>query len=511
MRVVLLCTVGLAAWAWAPAWAERAAGSSAPEETATPGVAESQPADSGQSGLLDLERAQRMALENNPTIHAAETRIRQAQERVNQALAAYWPQLGARASGSKTWLAENDYRRAKREALLGTLASGSGFSVFGGGTLDATAILRTAGTGLQALKARSDVDQTSEFYTVSLEASWLLFNGFERRYRVLAAEHNAQEFEAVFRDVQRLLLDAVAAAYYNALFARENIAIAEADMAFNERQLREAEARRRVGTGSLSDELNFRVRVNQARINVSDAQAAYDVALIGLGRLMGLDDVPLREDMALAPLADAAAADLERPDAKPLIDYALAQRPDIEQSTHAVRRAAAQVGAAKGSYYPSVALNASKDMQSGVDFQLGEDDFSTTVGLSVSYDLFTGGRRKAVTQEARAALSEAEWLRRDTELAVAQDVRQSIEQLQNAQEVLEIEAENAEHVSRNRDLVEKEYRAGVGSLVRLNEAQRDLIAAQVNLARARVALRQAWHTLRTATGEILAARGLLAE
>jgi len=58
-------------------------------------------------------------------------------------------------------------------------------------------------------------------------------------------------------------------------------------------------------------------------------------------------------------------------------------------------------------------------------------------------------------------------------------------------------------VEKNRDLVENEYMAGQVSLVRLNEAQRDLIQQQGRLALARVALRQAWHDLRVATGEIL--------
>jgi outer membrane protein TolC len=49
--------------------------------------------------------------------------------------------------------------------------------------------------------------------------------------------------------------------------------------------------------------------------------------------------------------------------------------------------------------------------------------------------------------------------------------------------------------------------AGQVSLVRLNEAQRDLIQQQGRLALARVALRQAWHDLRVATGEILEGLG----
>lgn len=59
-------------------------------------------------------------------------------------------------------------------------------------------------------------------------------------------------------------------------------------------------------------------------------------------------------------------------------------------------------------------------------------------------------------------------------------------------------------MQQNRDLVEKEFAAGQGSLVRLNEAQRDLVTAQARLALALVSLRLTWHNLRTSTGEILA-------
>jgi outer membrane protein TolC len=58
-------------------------------------------------------------------------------------------------------------------------------------------------------------------------------------------------------------------------------------------------------------------------------------------------------------------------------------------------------------------------------------------------------------------------------------------------------------VRENRDLVEKEYQAGQASLVRLNEAQRDLNRAQGRLALALVGLRQALKNLDASTGRIL--------
>lgn len=52
-------------------------------------------------------------------------------------------------------------------------------------------------------------------------------------------------------------------------------------------------------------------------------------------------------------------------------------------------------------------------------------------------------------------------------------------------------------------MVEKEYAAGQVSLVRLNEAQRDLTTARSRLALALASLQQAWFNLETDTGRIL--------
>ena len=51
--------------------------------------------------------------------------------------------------------------------------------------------------------------------------------------------------------------------------------------------------------------------------------------------------------------------------------------------------------------------------------------------------------------------------------------------------------------------MEEEYEAGQASLVRLNEAQRDYVAARSRLARGLVSLKQAWEELRAGTGENL--------
>ncbi len=489
--------------------------------------------------ILDLDMAEQLAIADNPSLKAAEARIAQAKARVRQAMAQWYPQLDLLASATDTWLSERDYLNAKRAAsnglwsqwALGTQSRLQGQIVSnvsqvlngitslvlpnsGQGTQQgygaSTPALTNAqitqdflDTGLMSIKSRGLVDDSYESYSIRLVASWMMFNGFERKFAIAEAKYGAKELESAFEEAQRLLLSAVAQTFHSAQLARENIRIAEADQSFNERQLKEAKARRRVGTGSLSDELNFEVRVNAARANLIQAYQDYNVALIALSELLAFPDARFPEDYALAPLQPETLEDLNPPDPDGLVTVAKSTRPDLAGSEYAVKRTDAGVGRAKAPFYPTVTAQASKDGFRSDNYKFGEKDFATSVGVNLRYNLYAGGSKGARVTEAKAQRTEAEHLLHDTKLAVASEVRRAVEQLRAAQEQLVLQRANAVFVQRNRDLVEKEYRGGVGSLVRLNEAQRDLVSAEGTLATARVQLRQAWYDVHTATGETI--------
>lgn len=486
--------------------------------------------------VLDLAAAQRMAIADNPSLKAAEERVKQAQERVKQAQSRRWPQVSFVGGASNTWISERDYQLARYAAVapywsqfaLTTQARLQGEILQFANNVAASItdyfnqaphqskplppvqntdrqIIRDLFTAsIRSLDDRREVDDSFETYRASVIANWILFNGFERKFSIAEARFGARQAEATYLEAHRLLLSAVAQAYHAAQLAREDIAIAEADEKFNLRQLEEAKARRRVGTGSLSDELNFEVRVNAARAALITARQNYKTALIALAQLLALREAEFPETMQLAPLADESFDDLKRPEPDGLIAFAKDYRPDLHAGELGVARADAAVGRARAPFYPSVAAQVSKDAQRSQDAEFREDDFSTTIGVNVTYEIFAGGRNVARLKETKSVKREAEHNLYDLELQVASDVRQALEELLAAQDRLVLQRANAAFVQRNRDLVEKEYAGGVGSLVRLNEAQRDLVAAQGNLAFARVQLRQAWHNVRTATAETIA-------
>lgn len=415
--------------------------------------------------ILDLAAAARIALADNPNLAAAQARVTQAREAVRQARSAYWPRLDLGASAARVELSDSAYENQ--------------------------------------VKINPTLEDPEDYYRADITASWLIFDGFSRKFDLAAAKYGAETSEAARADAQRLLLSAVTSAFLSAQQALESVAIAKADEAFNQRQLTEARLRYDVGTGALSDVLNFEVKANSAISARIDAERVYQTSRIGLAALLGVEQARLSDDLPLASLSPIADDELIAPQVEPQLDLALVRRPDLAQSDWQVQQAAAEAKSARGKFYPTLSLSASYDGERAGDAEFESDDFGNTVAVNLSYNLFAGGLNHARLQQAKARLTELEKIKTNAEINITSEVRTAAAVVLSAQEQLKLQRANAQLVQRNRDLVEKEYKAGVGSLVRLNEAQRDLIAAQVSLAAARVTLRLAWYDLQTATGEIL--------
>ncbi len=422
--------------------------------------------------VLDLKTAQRMALEANPSLGAARARAAQAQERVRQAWSRYLPRLEGSADAAHVRYPENP----------GTALSLSTFSPI------------TAGL---TPKDREDV------YHAALNATLTLFDGFQREFALAASRFNEKGGQAAYREAQRLLLAAVADSYFAAQLAQERGVIAEADEAFNQRQLQDARAREALGAGSLSDVLNFQVQVNLARAQKISAAQEYRVALAGLAALMGLAEGTLDERTEVAPLGDVSDALLKRPSVADDIAYALEHRPDILQARFGFQAAQANVGSAKSRFAPSVNLFGTIEGSKANSARMTQDDFGSSVGIAVIVPLFSGGEDVFRVREAQHARREAEHKVQNASVDAVSQVHTAAAQILGAQEQLRLQEANAAIVRQTRDLVAKEYAAGQASLVRLTQAQRDLVQAQSQLAQARIFLENAWVHLHAATGRIL--------
>lgn len=402
---------------------------------------------------IDLREAQQIALQGNPSIGAAQARIEQAKAKVKQAAAAWQPSVDAIGSFGLSYQMDS-----------GPVS-----------------------------------DSTGKNSQLGLQASWLLFDGYARKFQELQAKHSESASVEGKLDSQRLLLSSVADAFFNAQLAKASIDIADADQKFYEQQLSDAQHRFDAGAGSWGDVLNIKVQVNTAKNSVLTGQRDHAAARSGLAALLGIEDDALPD---LADLDNSCGPAVQK-NAEALISQALQKRPDYQKLTMQIKAAEAAVRLAETDDAPKVKVQGQVGGSSQNKLFPETDDFGSTLTLSMSWNLYSGGAVEAAAVAARQAKREAIYSRAALRNSIAAEVRQELTKLAAARQQVQLQKDTVALVEENRKLAKSEYEAGAASLTRLNEAQRDLTATHGRLAQAVVACHQMESQLLAAVGSNL--------
>ena len=419
---------------------------------------------------LDLHTAQCIALTGNPGISAAQERVGQARARLQQALATWWPSVDITAGGAHQRISDSSYSLNRRIA---------------------------AATG-------QNLDQSSMFYTTGLQTTWLLFDGFYRKFNEERAQAAQFAEEEALNDSRRLLAAAVAQAFLNAQLAQSNISISQASLTFYEKQLANAKRRYEVGTGAWGDVLNIQVQLNNIRAGLINHERELEAAKYGLAALLGMPEAVLPAHTALAAFTnDPYSSPGQSADAKQLIADAYGSRPDVRRLEHRLQEAEALAGMAKAPLYPQVRLAGALEGQREDDLPLESADYGNSIGVNMSWNLYAGGADKARMVEAGHVQREAAYSLAALRNQIAADIRAGLARLGEAQQQVQLQQETVKLVEENRQLAENAYAEGEYALIQLNEAQRDLTSNASRLAQAQVSYQMAQQQLLEASGRIL--------
>jgi len=445
------------------------------------------------SDVLTLDLARQIAVRANPDVHAAQARLQAAAARVDEARSRYFPLVVFTHDSTRTFQTPASRNR------LSTLLQPSPVIPVGaeGNELAITAILNALRRPLFGGQSGGNTNPFSE-HTTAFTMSWTIFDGLIREANVLAAKHLHQASKESLADVQRLIVRAVDVAYYQVQLALERLRIARAAESFSADQLRETEKLKAAGRATSADVDNFRVRVLGAQAEVTAAEGLRETGRVALSELMGLPDSAMPAELLLSPLAEETADELAPTAADPWVEQALEARPDIQQAQLLVMSEEENVRAAKGLYQPSIVASGSWGYDRSSNVKYSEDDQSSAAAIEFRWDVFTGGAREARVRAAESNRAEAVANLNRLKLAVQGEVRRSVIDLTNAQTQIRLNRETVTTALENRRVVLAGYIAGKETLNRLNEAQRDYITADADLALARIRLRLAWTDLHAA-------------
>jgi NodT family efflux transporter outer membrane factor (OMF) lipoprotein len=158
----------------------------------------------------------------------------------------------------------------------------------------------------------------------------------------------------------------------------------------------------------------------------------------------------------------------------------LERRPDIAASERRVASANAQIGVAKSAYYPTINLGASGGFESSaITTLINGPSGLWSMGLSAVGTVFDVGRRRALTDQARAAYDYQVASYRENVLTGFQQVEDNLAAVRILEHEAQVQDEAVKAAQRSLDLSVIRYKGGVTSYLEVITAQSAALSDEV--------------------------------
>jgi outer membrane protein, multidrug efflux system len=387
----------------------------------------------------ELQRLLKAALDRNYDIRIAASRIEQASANVGIVRADQFPEAGASAG----------FSRAK-----------------------------SSGAAVPFLPNFTGI--TNTVINVTPSVSWALDFWGQYRRASEAARANLLASEAGQEAVRASIVAAVASAYFQLCELDLELEITYSTLAAWRDSLRLTQIREQGGVASM-------VEVRQAESLVTTATSTIPQIIQQIEHTENLINTLLGENPG--PVARGLPLGQQKPPPTPLglPSSLVARRPDIRAAEQLLVAANARIGVARAAYFPNIVLSA----YTGWQTRSFEDIFTKSGwiwGLTPSLNLpiFTAGRIRS-----NVALTEAQ--REEATLAYQQTIQQAFREVSDSlialnrtkefrvqQESLTVTYREAARLSTIR------YRGGVTTYLEVLDSERNVFAAELNLARAQM-------------------------
>lgn len=372
---------------------------------------------------------------SNQTLKAAEAQFAQSRALVGAARAAVYPQVGSALPVTTTSQSENRPNPMKDSQF--------------------TDYLLRADVGYEADlwgRVRSTVEASRSFAQAAA-------GDLESVSLSVHAELAADYFQVRSLDREKQILDATVAAFQKAHELTTN--------------------RYKGGLAAALDVAQAETQLQTTRAQAVDVQVRRAQFEHAIAALVGqpASTFNLRASPLAVPIPSIPPA---------LPSSLLERRPDVAAAERRIAAANAQVGITRSAYYPLLALGGTTGFEtSALSSWLRAASGLWTAAPAVALTVFDGGRRRAASDQARAAYERSVAAYRDTTLNAFKEVEDNLAALRILEEEAAIQDAAVTAAQRSLALATNRYSGGVSSYLEVITAQSALLANQraaVNIA-----------------------------
>jgi NodT family efflux transporter outer membrane factor (OMF) lipoprotein len=417
-----------------------------------------------------LDEFERRALFSNPSLEAAQARVRQARASVRQERANRFPTAGAQAT-----------------TVIADLPGIDLQSNQGSGTPTPT----------PTLPPEQEEHTSLRFFNLGLNANWEidLAGGQVRRIEAANALAAAAAYNAA--DAQVQLAAEVAQAYVNLRDRQQRAGALRGALDLQQQQLELSQQRFRRGTVPAFAVGQANRTLQATTSDLATAEAEIEIYLNALAVLVG--EAPGSLDPLLAPPRDVPLP----PENVAIGDPAslLRRRPDIRAAERNLAAATARIGVAEATRFPRISFMGilgigGTSIRDLVD--LG--NISKIAVPQLQWGLLDFGRTEAAIAHTRAGREEAEAQYRQVVLGALQDAETSLSRFAQQRRTVAALAEISRSADQSAALMRQRYEQGVISLGDSLEAERQRLLAEANLRSTTAALTASYVAIQKSLG-----------
>lgn len=313
------------------------------------------------------------------------------------------------------------------------------------------------------------------FFQLGFDASWEIDLWGKNRRRSQAARFDFQATQDEALDIQIALISDVARAYIDARTLQKQVDTQAEQISRNQSLLTLAESRFEAGLTNYLDVTKAKAALDTQLALLPPLQENLKTTLFGLAVLLGRQPQGFCLEAGDIPIASGRIPN-------ELPSDLLCRRPDLRKAEADLYAATARIGQAKAELFPSFSLLGTFGTQSGKfdDLFVWPSRF-WTIGPSMIWNLFTGGRLTGQIQVANEQQKQALLSYEQAILNALQDVESSLIGYFKEGERFDALEERYDANKLTRDLTLDQYLSGLVSFDDVLDAERDLYFAQLTL------------------------------
>ncbi|EMY80355.1 outer membrane efflux protein TolC [Psychroflexus gondwanensis ACAM 44] len=337
-------------------------------------------------------------------------------------------------------------------------------------------------------------------YNASVNFNYVLFDGLGRfwNYKSLKEEYNLSSLQA--RETIELTLLQLFTVYYEVARLTENEQVLKQTYGNTQQRLKRAEYSFEYGQVNKLEVLNAEVDIVNDSINLLNTRQLLENAKRDLNVVINTD---LDRNFDVDTLVDFTnQIQLEN-----YVNSADANNVNLLQAEKNITISDYDYKASKAVFLPSIGLTGSYGWNEGnfpvTSFATSSTTTGVSGGVSLSWDLFDGGRGITTTKNAKIQYDNQQLVKEQIKKEVTRDIYNARGNYQNRLNVLDLQKKNISTAKNNFERSSEQYKLGQITSVELRQSQVNLLNAQTSSNLAKYDAKLAELELLQLTGQLL--------